>query len=198
MPEAGKASNLPAVSLFAEYGPAAQRRPVPPESLLLRSADAEDLPCLTRLSSDRHGGSQEDWRRSWEGTLKEAEDTTRALVLVADLAGETVAFGRAARFEACSGMPDRAAPDGWYLTGVIVNPAQRRHGIAHALTSVRLDRIAERAECAYYFASALNRPTIDLHDAFGFVEVTRDFWFPGVTFTGGVGILFRVEFKTST
>ena len=28
--------------------------------------------------------------------------------------------------------------------------------------------------------------------ALGFVEATRDFWFPGVSFVGGEGILFRL------
>ena len=46
---------------------------------------------------------------------------------------------------------------------------------------------------AYYVASAQNRVTIELHRQLGFVEVTRDFSFPNVTFTGGVGILFEVD-----
>jgi hypothetical protein len=32
--------------------------------------------------------------------------------------------------------------------------------------------------------------SIDLHRDLAFVEVTRDFTFPGVTFEGGSGILF--------
>jgi hypothetical protein len=63
----------------------------------------------------------------------------------------------------------------------------RRRGIAHALTRARLDRLAPPV---YYFANERNRASIDLHAPFGFQELTRDFWHPDVTFTGGGGILF--------
>ena len=35
--------------------------------------------------------------------------------------------------------------------------------------------------------------SIDLHRQLGFVELTRDFTFPGASFEGGVGILFNTE-----
>ena len=52
---------------------------------------------------------------------------------------------------------------------------------------------AERAEEMWYFTNAGNRASLRLHEALGFAEVTRDFVFPGVTFTGGVGVLCRAK-----
>jgi hypothetical protein len=57
--------------------------------------------------------------------------------------------------------------------------------------------ISERASEAFYFANALNRPSIDLHARLGFVELTRDFSIPGASFVGGCGILFRAELAHS-
>jgi hypothetical protein len=37
------------------------------------------------------------------------------------------------------------------------------------------------------------RSSQELHVGLGFVEVTRDFWFPGLTFDGGQGILARAD-----
>ncbi len=48
------------------------------------------------------------------------------------------------------------------------------------------------------FANARNRASIALHAAFGFEEVTRDFEVPGVTFEGGVGVLFRAVLRPSS
>jgi hypothetical protein len=49
----------------------------------------------------------------------------------------------------------------------------------------------ERAGEVWFFANACNRASLDLHARLGFVEVTRDFVFPGVCFDGGVGVLCR-------
>ena len=84
-------------------------------------------------------------------------------------------------------------PPGWYLVGVIIGPAYRRRGVASELTRVRLAWIAQRARQAYYFANSVNRATIDLHARLGFRQVCRDFTFPNARFSGGVGVLFRIE-----
>jgi hypothetical protein len=50
---------------------------------------------------------------------------------------------------------------------------------------------AERATEIWFFANAANRASLLLHHGLGFREVTRDFTYPGVTFTGGTGVLCR-------
>ena len=54
------------------------------------------------------------------------------------------------------------------------------------------DWIGERAAEAWYFANARSEASIALHRRFGFEEVSRRFSFPGLTFEGGEGILFRI------
>ena len=65
-------------------------------------------------------------------------------------------------------------------------------GIGAALTRHRLKVLAEITSEVYYFANALNQPTIDLHAKLGFQELTTDFQLPGVIFSGGTGHLFRL------
>jgi GNAT superfamily N-acetyltransferase len=120
---------------------------------------------------------------------------TRIGLLVADVGGELAAFARAGRWEPPGDSPDGTAPAGWYLFGVVVRDRWRRLGIGIELTRQRLAWIGDRAEAAYYFANARNVTSIDLHRKLGFDEVTRDFTFPGASFEGGAGILFRVDLR---
>jgi L-amino acid N-acyltransferase YncA len=59
---------------------------------------------------------------------------------------------------------------------------------------MRLDWIRRRAAEAWFFANARNTASIALHRELGFEEVSRRFSFPGLTFDGGDGILFRLVF----
>ncbi|MFE3200323.1 GNAT family N-acetyltransferase [Embleya sp. NPDC059237] len=96
-----------------------------------------------------------------------------------------VGYGRVVRLDAAT------APTGYYLAGVVVDPDARRLGVGMSLTRSRLDWIEAHAAEARYFCNARNRVSIALHARMGFHEETRDFEIPGVTFEGGVGILFR-------
>lgn len=84
---------------------------------------------------------------------------------------------------------------GWYLSGVVVNPASRRHGLGAQLTAARLDTIREKSGTAWYFVNAENRASIALHAKFGFLEHARGPRICGVEFSGGNGILFRLDLR---
>jgi GNAT superfamily N-acetyltransferase len=145
---------------------------------------------LTSKRWPRCGGSGTAVRcRSFSLLVTEADP--RRLLLVGEQAGELAGYGVAGAFEPAAGAPRNHAPEGWYLLGLVVRPDRRRLGVGAQLTRSRLVWIYERAPQAYYFANRLNLATIALHARFGFQELTRDFWYPGVTFTGGHGILFR-------
>ena len=177
--------------LFAEYMPEPEHRsPAPPGDLVLRAARAEDAPALARIAWERNGGLLPDHEAEFARALSAPPPAPDDLRVVALLGNEVAGYGRASRFAPAADAPPGAAPAGWYLFGVTVAPRFRRRGIARALTRARLDHIARHADRAYYFASALNRASIELHCEFGFVELTREFRFPGVSFTGGTGILF--------
>jgi ribosomal protein S18 acetylase RimI-like enzyme len=108
------------------------------------------------------------------------------------VAGAIVGYGRTAWFEAPADAPGTVAPPGYYLSGLLVDAAHRRRRLGHALTVARLQWIFEHAAEAYYFADLHNHASIALHAQLGFVEVTREFTFPGAGFDAGEGILFRL------
>ncbi|MDB5098722.1 MAG: hypothetical protein JWM80_3143 [Cyanobacteria bacterium RYN_339] len=180
---------MPAPEPFSQYLPdrdAAGR----PMSIAIRPAGPADAGLLGELVASRDLGNQADHRDRF---LAEFEDRAR-VILVAEVAGQVAGFGRLRHVQQAAPRAPKASPDGWYLAGLIVAPGFRRLGVGHLLTVRRLAQVRPMSPEVYYFANARNLASIDLHTRFGFQEVTRDFVFPGVTFTGGVGILFRLAF----
>jgi ribosomal protein S18 acetylase RimI-like enzyme len=163
--------------------------------LKIREAEAKDLAALASICAERQGTTQDTQLRSLERQLSQQQGTGQLKILVADLRGEIVGFGKCDFFMPPDNAPANVAPKGWYLMGVIVSPIFRRRRIAYQLTQARLKWLARQASKAYYFANSLNQASIELHRKFGFVEVTRDFLFPNTTFTGGVGVLFEVDLR---
>lgn len=163
--------------------------------LRIRGAESSDLAALAQIAADREGTPQTTQHKLFEKHLLN-QKTHQSMILVADVRDEVVSFGNCAYCKVPDGAPANHSPDGCYLTGVIVSPKFRRRKVGHQLTHARLQWIARRASKAYYFASAQNRVTIELHRQFGFVEVTRDFSFPKATFSGGEGILFEIELSS--
>ncbi|MGZ4131792.1 MAG: N-acetyltransferase family protein [Actinomycetota bacterium] len=151
--------------------------------------DIEPCVALALLAAPERGAA--DWR---ESLRRDIEDPEHHLV-VAESGSEIVGYGRARLFEPEPDGPADTAPPGHYLTGLFVRPDRRRIGTGGALIQARLDRIVETAAEAWYFANARNVASIELHRRFGFEEVTRRFSFPGLTFHGGEGILFRLELR---
>ena len=175
-------------SRWATYEP--DRRGTPdPHAVLIRPATIADCAEIATISVERDGGNIADAEIRCERDIIDEE----RLLLVAATANGLAAFGRAGHWGPPEGAPADVAPAGWYLFGVVVRDVWRRHGIGLDLTRRRLDWIRERADEAFYFANARNRPSIDLHARLGFIELTREFTFPGASFEGGAGILFRAD-----
>ncbi len=112
---------------------------------------------------------------------------------VAEFERRIVGFGKTGTLRPPPGAPANCIPEGCYLTGLVVAPELRRRGVGHELTHHRLERIFEHEPVAYYFATAINRPTIALHERLGFREIARDIWVNGASFTGGMGVLFALR-----
>lgn len=161
--------------------------------LIIREAQEADVLDLARIAADREGTSKEAQQRSFEQRLSEQRGTGEFMTLVAELCGEIIGFGKCGLFTPPQIAPANIAPQGWYLLGIVVVQKFRRRRVGAQLTAARLRWLERRASKAYYFASAMNSVTIELHREFGFVEITRDFYFPNTTFTGGVGILFEAS-----
>src|SRR5437867_5956164 len=174
---------------FAEFSTSRERLPRLVElGLVVRAANAADLPGVAALSAQREGG---EVARHLEG-LERAFGRPELELVVAVFDRRVVGFGKTAYLRRPPEAPRHCIPDGWYLTGLVVDPTLRRRGVGHELTRARLEVLFTRVATAYYFATAINGPTIALHERFGFREVARDIWAPGASFTGGVGVRFEL------
>ncbi len=171
------------MSLFADFSPDLGKPPL--TGISIRTAREGDLDPVAALAQERDGGALDAHVRNAARML---EHPDRCALLVAEDGDAFLGFGK------CEYLSSRGnAPDGWYLAGIVVMSERRRRGVGRELTRARLEWIAQRSVDAYYFASAQNRVSLALHRPFGFQEVTRDLEIPGISFTGGVGILFRTD-----
>jgi ribosomal protein S18 acetylase RimI-like enzyme len=175
----------------------------------VRPAAVADLPALARLAVAERAGPPADWQARFAADLADPD----ACLLLAQSGGQpggqsggqsggqpggqVAGYGRARRFAPPPDAPANVAPAGYYLTGLLVSPACRRLGIGEQLTRARMAWVATRATEVWFFANAANAASLRLHQRLGFREVTRDFTYPGVTFTGGVGVLCRALLTAS-
>ncbi|MBU2664805.1 GNAT family N-acetyltransferase [Actinoplanes bogorensis] len=178
------------IGVYAAYQPEPTGRDEHDRPATVREAVVADVPaCLDLVERvlllDRG---------PWETSLTDSVTDPERMLFVAELSdGRIAGYARATRWTPPDDAPPNAAPAGWYLLGLVVAPEHRRRGIGRALTVARLEAVAGRATEIWYFANAHNQSSLDLHTELGFTEVTRDFWFPGLTFDGGVGVLARLE-----
>jgi ribosomal protein S18 acetylase RimI-like enzyme len=155
--------------------------------VVTRPLREDDVPRVAELLAERHRRDASHYVPGVSSWLT----AERQLALVAERLGVPVGYGRAEWLE-----PSRRGghgPDGWYLSGLLVAQAARRHGIGDRLTAARIAMLAGRAPEVWYFANTRNLASIALHDRHGFVRQDQDFELPGLTFDGGSGVLFRLE-----
>ena len=158
----------------------------------IRDAVGDDIRACAELAwSARSKRGEVDWR----GSLRDDLTSPERHLSVAAADGTIVGYGRAALFLPAADAPADTAPRGHYLMGMFVRPDHRRMGVGTALTKARLAWIRRHDDQAWYFANAANLASIELHRRLGFREVTRTFSFPGVSFDGGDGVLFRAELR---
>ena len=145
---------------------------------VVRPARPEDAEGIVELTCARHDLDPQVVRPR---IAQELAGLTRGepwCVFVAQIGHHLVGFARARQMQhARDGLP-LALPEGWYLTGVIVDPTWRRRGLGEILTAARLEWLRRRTDAAYYVASRENRASIALHERFGFHEIARGFVYP--------------------
>jgi GNAT superfamily N-acetyltransferase len=192
----GKAMDRDTSRLFEEFddAPRASSELGTALDVTIRPARVGDAGDIGRISADREGRDPEEEIAAVERSLRSDCVGPSRVVFVAEVDGSVVGFGRAQYRESEPDVSDGGLPVGWYLAGVVVNPRFRRRGIGTRLTAARLSWIAERGTAVYYFANAMNRVSVALHEGFGFVEVARGPSFGAESFVGGEGILFKAEF----
>ncbi len=136
----------------------------PPAGLTLRPAQAQDADGLAKLVAQREGTPRAEVRERYLHELH-APAAENRLLLIAAQDAEVIAFGRAKYVKSARFAPEEPAgpvPDGWYLSGMIVDPAWRRRGIGAELTRRRLAWVAERdggVLLRQFQQPALDRPT---------------------------------------
>ena len=91
-------------------------------------------------------------------------------MFVAKANGQLVAYGRVLALPGEAGL---GFPAGYYLAGVLVDPAWRGRGIATALTRARLRWAFARTDTVFYVTGADNGASLHLHAALGFREISR-------------------------
>ena len=165
----------------------------PALDVIIRPARVSDADAIGRISGDREGKDPEEAIAAVERALRDGSIGRSRVVLLAEVDGSVAGFGKVQYREGETTMPEGGLPEGWYLTGVVVDPRFRRRGIGTRLTAARMRWIAERGSAAYYFANARNRVSIALHEGFGFVEIARGPAFGSESFVGGEGVLFKAE-----
>lgn len=181
--------------LFAKFDevPRELDEPRLPGPLTLRPARTQDVDALGRISADREGGDAPTHSAVFRRAIEGDGAGRTSLTLVAEAEDDIIGFGKV-RYLSGARVDDRSgSPEGWYLTGVVVDPRFRRRGVGSRLTEARLQWISERGRFAYCFSNARNSVSIMLHRRFGFVEVARGSEFAGVSFVGGEGVLFRAD-----
>lgn len=179
--------------VFASYDPQPKERRSPAETVHVREAFPADVPACLDLVERVLKLDRAPWERS---LLASVTDSQRMLH-VADDAGRIAGYACCTYWARPPDAPANAAPSGWYLLGLVVAPEYRRRGLGRALTVARLRALSSRTSEVWYFANARNQSSLDLHATLGFVEVTRDFWFPELTFDGGEGVLARASLDHS-
>lgn len=82
-------------------------------------------------------------------------------------------------------------PERWTVSGLVVDPRARRHGIGRALLSAVVDAVAaiDPGEPVVGVVNTDDHALIGLHLAVGFTQTERVEEYAGVTFEGGRGVV---------
>ncbi len=158
---------------------AAQERPTmlpSSEEAIFQVAQLDSAEAITRIVCSP---SHPDWVQQLDATRRWiSPPDEKRLLLTAWVKSECAGFAKVGWFQPPSEAPEHCAPAGFYLVGLEIRPEYRRRRLGHMLTQLRLRWIAERRHEVFYFADAENLASIALHQAFGFHQSTRHFWFP--------------------
>ena len=179
---------------FAQYDPDAHGDRL--EGVTIRDGTLVDVRRVAEIYAEREGDSADRVEplitKEFE---KHAPEWKERYVGVALVAGRVEAYGRAAYLRMSQKAGVEGMPDGWYLSGLVVDPGFRRRGIGQQLLEHRLHRLAKLTDTVRYFVSDQNLPSINLHRKLGFIEERRGVSFPRTDFDRRGGTLFLLNLQ---
>ena len=158
-------------------------------AVTVREAEPRDVPALATLAADFGEDDLELHTRAFENELRQFAGTELDHLLVAEKSREVVGFARARFLQVAEDAEPDSAPEGYYLSGVVVAPAQRRMGIAKLLTERRIEWVAKRASKVFLVVNAANQASLALQTQMGFRELSRELRYPGLTTAPGMTVV---------
>ena len=157
----------------------------------VRVATPADADAVARLSADRDGLDFEEIREPVARSLAVEANSDTACVLVAEVDGSVMGYGRARYLTHADGVPE-ALPEGWYLCGVVVHTDHRRRGLGAALTAARVEHLRDRTNAIHFVTSRKNRVSIAMHEQFGFEQFAEGFDYPKTRLTSEWSLAYRL------
>ena len=182
---------------FADHSPRARGGSA--TSIVIRPASPDDVTRVARLLALRGTGA-EDALAQAPRMIEALPVLLLALAPIGQGAGEEVDDDRLAPVALSGafvlpGDPGAGRPERWTVSGLVVDPEARRHGIGRALLGAVLDAVAalDPDEPVVSVVDADNHASIGLHLAVGFTQAERVEEYAGVTFEGGQGVVMVHE-----
>ena len=182
---------------FADHSPRARGGSA--TSIVIRPASPDDVTRVARLLALRGTGA-EDALAQAPRMIEALPVLLLALAPIGQKVGEEADDDRLAPVALSGafvlpGDPGAGRPERWTVSGLVVDPEARRHGIGRALLGAVLDAVAalDPGEPVVSVVDADNHASIGLHLAVGFTQTERVEEYAGVTFEGGQGVVMVHE-----
>ena len=141
----------------------------------MTAGDIDDCVALLRAHDDTQDA--DEWVARFGRDV--ADSDKHPVVALVD--GAVVGYARTLPFEPDPGSPADTAPGGYYLLGLVVAAAHRRHGLGSLLTDERVRWLRQRGSTAvYFFTAADNLASQRMHEQLGFRQLTSSLSFPSL------------------
>jgi aminoglycoside 6'-N-acetyltransferase I len=162
-------------------------------ALEFRPARLTDLDTVAALATLQSGRDRAHTRTKTRELLLQQDPPT--LIAVAAGPSGILGFGQAGWLPCMDATDARCVPAGWYLLGVVVDPAARRRQIGARLTTYRLDWLRQQAPggTVRYFRAHDNIASARLHAPYGFALERPDVWAPGLEYPQPRHVLERAS-----